>query len=657
MSQLRFAVTPVLRALCSAAILLVLQSAAQAQDAVADSGAALTLPIIVVSPTRFPTPLTEIGSSVTVITADQIEQKQERDLPSILRDVPGLDVVQNGGPGGTASVFMRGTNSNHTKILIDGIDVSDPTTPAGAFDYSQILAADIDRVEVLRGPQSGLYGSDAIGGVINIITKQGFGPPKFSALAEGGSFGTFNQSAGVSGGTDRYDYSLSAVHLHYGNLPVTPSELLAPGQAAMGDAYGDQSYSTKLGANLSDNVRASLVARYNDSLLRNTGENFANFPVDVPDTTQSVQRENQIFTRGAMKFLSLDGALENEFGIAYTRYHRSSESPDMTPVGIELGDRVKYDWRGTAHLGGDRTALLGIESETDRLINSPVIASTTTHSGYTEYHTPVIGQLFANGSLRLDDNETFSRAFTYRLAPAYTIDATQTRLKASYGTGFKAPTLEQLFVDFPAFFFSANPNLRPERSSGYDAGFEQPALDDKLSLGATYFHNHIKDLIQASFTTYDNVSSATTYGVESFIAAKPVAGVNLRADYTYTVARDDEVGSTLLRRPKHKASLNASWNPWTPLTLTAQWLFVGARFDITRDGSPNCQTSATTLYDCYKANSYSLVNLNAAYRVDDHSTLFGRVDNLLDRRYQDPTGFLSPGLSVIAGIRVTWGGE
>ena len=154
---------------------------------------------VVVSPTTLPTPTTENASAVTVITGAEMEAKQQRTVPDALADVPGLNVVQTGGPGGQTSVFIRGTNSNEVKVLIDGIDVSDPSNPNGSFDFGQLLTGDIARIEVLRGPQSGLYGSDAIGGVISITTKNGEGPPKVTATVDGGSFGTFNQKASLSG--------------------------------------------------------------------------------------------------------------------------------------------------------------------------------------------------------------------------------------------------------------------------------------------------------------------------------------------------------------------------------------------------------------------------------------------------------------------------
>jgi outer membrane receptor protein involved in Fe transport len=187
---------------------------------------------IVVTATRIPTPEDQVASSITVVTADDIAARQLQTLPDVLKEVPGLNLVQTGGPGGQTSVFMRGTNSNHTKVLVDGIDVSDPSNPGGAFDFGQFLTQDIQKVEILRGPQSGLYGSDAIGGVINIITKSGQGPAQFNASAEAGSFDTFNQAAGVSGSAGAFHYAANLDHEHAAATPVTPLDLLSPSGAS-----------------------------------------------------------------------------------------------------------------------------------------------------------------------------------------------------------------------------------------------------------------------------------------------------------------------------------------------------------------------------------------------------------------------------------------
>jgi vitamin B12 transporter len=615
--------------------------AAQAADAAsADSG----LDTVVVTATRIPTPQSQIASSMTVIEAADIAAMQTPTLPDVLKYVPGLNLVQAGGPGGQTSIFMRGTNSNHVKVLVDGIDVGDPSNSNGAFDFGQFLTPDIQRVEVLRGPQSGLYGSDAIGGVINIITKSGSGPAKFSANIEGGSFDTFNQNASLSGSTDRFHYSANIEHFHSGATPVTPLDALLPGEIRLDDYYDNLTGSTKLGYDLSDTFDVGLVARYTDTHLRTTGDNEDNFPDTFPDSVQSTSDTTQYYTRVIVHNLAFDGVLDHTFGVAYGNVNSTIWSPDNGP-GENAGSRFKADWQGNIRLAADQYLVLGVEHERDA-ISQPISASTTINSGYGELQSKFGEDFFDTVSVRYDDNDRFGGKATYRIAPAYFIKDTGTKLKASLGTGFKAPTLSEMYQSFPPFFF-ANPNLRPETSVGYDLGVEQALLSDIVRFGATYFHNNIKDLIDsnADFTSYTNIGRALTYGVESFVSYQSSTAYSGRLDYTYTEAFDQSTNTGLLRRPKHKASFRNSWQATKKLSIDATILYVGSWLDGNRD---------FTNIEPLNAASFTTVNLAANYDFSDHVSVYGRINNLFDRKYQDPTGFLQPSLGAYAGVRVTF---
>ena len=531
---------------------------------------------IVVSPTATETPVDQVASSITVITAKDMERDQRRTATDALATVPGLNVVQSGGPGGQTSIFMRGTNSNHTKILIDGIDVSDPSNPTRTFDLGQLLTSDIQQIEVLRGPQSGLYGADALGGVISIITRKGEGPPRATGTIEGGSFGTFNQTAALSGSQDRLNYAFNVAHLRATDVPVTPLELLPPGQKAIGNAYDNMTYSTKLGADVSENLSLNAVARYTDATLNFTGDSFD--PVtfaSFPAAAQSTQTVHQLFTRGEAVWSVLDGRIKNYFGVNYANHWNSNLSPGDAAAAITTGDRVKYDWHAVTQLAPYHTVIVGAEQETETLQTSTVAAENANKAAYVELQSQFARRLFLVENIRQDDNQRFGAHPTFRLAPALILPFTETKLKASYGTGFKAPTLNQLFVSFPAFFFFANPNLKPEESVGYDAGFEQPLFNDRVRFGSTYFHNDITNLIQGVVdpvtfsSTNVNVGKAKTEGTESFVSAAITDRVRVRADYTFTRAVDATSGLELLRRPKEKWSANVVWNPIDPLTLSA----------------------------------------------------------------------------------------
>jgi vitamin B12 transporter len=596
---------------------------------------------IVVTATRIPTPEQQVASSITVVTADDIAARQQQSLPDLLKQVPGLNVVQTGGPGGQTSVFMRGTNSNHTKVLVDGIDVSDPSNSGGAFDFGQFLAQDIQKVEILRGPQSGLYGSDAIGGVINIITKSGAGPAQFNAGLEAGSFDTFNQTAGLSGSLDGFHYAANVAHFHSGETPVTPLDLLAPGERRIDDYYDNFSASTKLGFAVTENFDLGLVARYTDAHLRLTGENEDNFPADFPDSAQSANNTLQTFARGTAHMLSFDGMLEQTLGAAYSSIKSSDFAPEFARSDA-FGERVKFDWQGIIRLAADEKLVLGAEHQRDE-ITAPIAASTSIDSGYAELQSSFADRLFDTVSVRYDANDRFGGKVTYRFAPTYLLIESGTKLKASIGTGFKAPTLNQLFQSFPDFDFFANPNLKPESSVGWDLGVEQSLAGDRWRFGATYFHNNIKNLIadSADFTTDINVGRAVTQGVESFAAFQPIQGLTFRFDYTYTQAMDEIADQELLRRPKHKGSLNAAWAATRRLSLNATVLSVSSWVDGNRDFS----------ISRLNASPYTTVDMAAAFEVNGNLSVYGRVTNLLDRRYENPVGFLQPRIGAFAGIK------
>ena len=600
---------------------------------------------VVVTATRIPTPELQLASSVTVVTADDIEARQERTFADVLKDVPGLNVIQQGGPGSLTSVFMRGTNSNHTKVLVDGIDVSDPSNANAAFDFGQLLTQDIERVEVLRGPQSGLYGSDAIGGVINVITKAGSGPARLTGSVEGGTFDTFNQAGGVSGSQDAFHYAANVSHLHSGATPVTPLDLLALGEVRNDDYYDNFTVSTKLGYDLTRSLDLGLVARYTNTHLRYTGEDFSNFPLDIPAAQQSQSNTDEYYARATAHLSALDAALDQTLGVAVMRNQTATLQPQppqpQLAETLNTGERLKVDWQGAVTLSAAHTLLLGLEHARDA-ITQPLSAGIKIDSGYAELQSQLGDHWFSAVNARYDHNDRFGSKVTYRIAPAYVITESGTKLKASVGTGFKAPTLSELFQDFPPFFF-ANPNLKPESSTGYDVGFEQSFGGEILRVGATWFFNRIRDLITTDVTgtTWANVGRATTDGVESFVAYQPLTQLTLRLDYTYTEASDDVLHEELLRRPKHRGNLDVMWQATAALRLDARLLTVSSWVDGNRDFSiPRLD-----------APGYTTVNLAASYDINRVFALFGRIDNLFDRHYQNPVGFLQPTIGVFAGIK------
>jgi vitamin B12 transporter len=601
---------------------------------------------VVYSATGVATPARETTSSVTVINRQQLEQQQLRTVPDALNTVPGLNVVQTGSPGGQTSIFLRGTNSNHTKFIIDGIEVSDPSIPNRSFDLGQMLTGDVERIEVLRGPQSGLYGADAIGGVVSVITKKGEGPPTWSFTTEGGSFSTFNQRASFGGSTANYNYQFNVDHFRAGSVPVTPLELLPKGQPRNNDLYDNKTYSTKLGAAINDYLTLNYVARYTDAKLKVTLDDFSNFPVVFPAARQSEQVVHNFYTRGEAVVDPLNGRFVSYFGVNWVNTWNFFANPDADPTdSVSKGDRIRFDYRGDLKLAPNALLIFGASDETESFRQGAFNKSSNLRGQFVELQTDYQKTFFLVANGRIDDDEFFGSHATYRIAPAVIVPWTDTKFRASYGTGFKVPTLSQRFQDFPDFGFVANPNLKPESSTGYDFGFEQPLWDKRALVGATWFNNELTNLIQSTFTTNINIGRAHTEGLEAFAAVNVTDRIKLRGDFTYTRAIDLDTGLELIRRPMHKYSLQALWNPIDPLTLSATLVRVGHWFDINRFG--------TILR--LEQSGYTVVNVAANYQVNPTLKTFARIDNLFDERYQNPNGFLRPGIGVYGGITYTGG--
>lgn len=613
---------------------------------------------VTVAPTGLTTSVDRIANSVSVVTSKEIEAQQRRTVPDVLRALPGINVVQSGGPGALTSIFVRGTNSNHVKVIIDGIDVSDPSSANRSFDFGQLQSYDIDRVELLRGPQSGLYGADALGGVIAIYTKKGNGPAKVNAIVEGGSFGTFNQAVGASGSEGAFNYAFNIGHQRVDGVPVTPGDYGPAATPRFDNAWENWTFSTKLGFDVSQDITINAVARYTDSQLDFTGDGF-DFATgnSVPNPFQSQTDTEQFYTRGEVVVRSFGGAMTSFFGVNYTDVSTDNLSPDpfFAQRGLNDGQRVRTDWRSVVQVAPGYTIVAGADWQREELDSRNVDPFSTTRFAAEEESAGVYGQVdgeivqnwFVTGNLRYDSNENFDSATTWRVASAYILEATGTKFKASYGTAFKAPSLSQRFQDFLPFFV-ANRNLQPEESDGFDAGFEQAVFNDRAQFGATYFHNDITNLVQfatdpVTFVgTLENIGKATTEGVEVFASADITDDIRLRADYTFTEAIDEDLKQDLLRRPRHKASLTAGWTPIDPLLLSATLLYIGETADVDR-----------ATFARVELPSFFLVNVAADYKLNDNLALFGRVDNVFDEDYENPDGFLGPGVAAYAGLRLT----
>lgn len=611
---------------------------------------------VVVTATRVETPMEEIASSVTVISSKEIERKQKTTVLEVLKGLPGLDVVQNGGVGGATSIFLRGANSEHTLVMIDGVEVNDPISPGRSYDFAHLTVDNIERIEVIRGPQSTLYGSDAIGGVVNIITKKGEGKPKFFLSAEGGSFTTFREATGISGGNKWVNYSFALSRFDTEGISTASKK---DGNYER-DGYENTSLSAKLGFKPMDNLGIDFILRYMDA--KTELDNFAGVGGDDPNY---VQKSNQFLFKTQVGLSLFNDLWIQKLGLALNDHNRDiknkkdSQHPFDYEKGRYDGQLLKFDWQHHLQLHKTNALTFGLEYEREEGKSKYYWESlwgpgqsifpkkTANIKGYyIQDEIKLWDRLFATLGIRIDDHSRFGSETTYRVAPAYLIKETDTKIKGTFGTGFKAPTLYQLFAPATLWGPIGNKDLKPEKSKGWDFGVEQNFFKNRVTLGATYFRNDFKDLIQFDWGQgYINIAKAKTEGVELFASAKPIDDLTLRINYTYTDTEDKTTGEALIRRPKNKIGFDINYHFLNNGNVNLGVIYVGKRDDLDFSISPSRRV---------KLDQYTLVNLAVSYDITKNFQLFGRVENLLDKEYEEVKGFGTPGLSFFGGMKLSF---
>jgi vitamin B12 transporter len=612
----------------------------------------VTLEEVVVTATRVETPIEEIASSMTIISSKEIERKQKTTVLEALRGIPGLDVVQTGGVGSHTSIFLRGANSEHTLVMIDGVEVNDPISPGRSYDFAHLTVDNIERIEVIRGPQSTLYGSDAIGGVINIITKKGEGRPKFFASAEGGTFMTFRESTGVSGGNSWINYSLGLSRFDTNGISAANKK---DGNYER-DGYENTSLSARLGFAPQENLDVDFILHYINA--KTDLDNSGGVGGDDPNY---VQNAKQFLFRPQVGLSLFDNRWMQRLGFSITEHNRDCKNkkdpqhPFEFAKGYYDGLLLKFDWQHNIQLHKTNGLTFGLEYEEeegkskweDQWGLSLFPKKTANTKGYyIQDQIKLWDRFFATFGVRIDDHSRFGTETTYRIAPAYLIKETGTKMKGTFGTGFKAPTLYQLFS--PPLWGDpiGNKDLKPEKSKGWDFGIEQELLKNKVALGATYFRNDFKNLVQyESGQGYVNIAKAKTEGVELFASAKPIDDLTLRINYTYTDTEDKTTGKPLIRRPKNKIGFDLNYHFLNNGNVNLGVIYVGKRDDLDFSISPSRRV---------KLDQYTLVNLAVSYDITKNFQLFGRVENLLDKEYEEAKGFGTPGLSFFGGMKLSF---
>lgn len=608
-------------------------------------------PAVIVTASPVSLPEQEVGSAISVITGEQIRQRQARFVLEVLRDVPGLAVSQFGTPGGVAQVRIRGAEGNHTLVLIDGVRANNPA--GDEFDFAHLLADDIDRIEVLRGPQSAIYGSEALAGVINIITRRGQRGVQAGGYVETGSFSTANANAYVRAAGDAYNFAVSASHRDSQGTNVSRF-------GSERDGYRNTTLNATGALRPTSVLELNAVGRYVENDTRFDTQDFFSptspplgFVVDSPDTTRSYQYYGRL--EGTLK--TFDGRWTHRLG-AEAMNSRSTNATANAFNSSNEGHREYYDYLTTVHFdqtGSARprhTLSLGLDRTEESFAGRNPFASSDAANertgAFVEYRLGLFDRLFLSAGARHDDNKLFQDADTYRLTAAFLIPDTSTRLHGSYGKGIKNPSFIELFGFFPGFV--SNPNLRPETSRGYDLGVEQSWSRGKVDL--TWFHADLEEEITTvftfpTFTTVNQTGRSRRSGVEVQGSARFGDAWTLAGNYTYLDAEEQTSAGAArtreIRRPRHVAgaSLNYAFADRRG----------NANLSVRYNGEQQDNFFSLTTIPVTLA-SYTLVNFAVSYDVARNVSVFGRVENLLDERYEQVFSYRSPGLGAFVGVRL-----
>ncbi len=599
-----------------------------------------TMQPVVVTATRSATPLNEIASSITVITAEQIARENKPDVADLLRDVPGVTVANNGGFGQTTRVFMRGTNSNHVLVMMDGVRLNDPSDPGDAFDFANLNTDNIQQIEVLRGAQSTLYGSEAIGGVINIITKTGKGAPSVSGFAEYGRYNSTREGVNTSGELGRTSYSFSATDRHTNGISSFDKKFGGTEK----DGNSTYTFAGNVASKLTENFTAKLNARYSrvDSQFDSPGSFLRPSDDPLPDNDS-----RQFNGRAAGELTLYDGQWVQELGVSTLNLNRSQITEyydaafnDLFGRQQEIGSRQTVDWVNHVKVAKQNMLTFGAELYSDHFKTMSLAEQNNDNRAvFADDQFTVDKNLFANVAVREDFNQAYGSQFTWKVAPGYRIEGTGTTLKATYGTAFKAPSLSQLFD--PSY---GNAALSPEKSKGWDAGFEQSLLKDRLVFGSTAFRNDIRQLIgNADAPPYASINTgkARTEGVENTLSYKPFADWMLNASYTYTLSQDRSRDKDLLRRPRHMANFGTTYQYSEAWDMGLNARYSSSRRDI----------DINFPYGGVYVKSYTTLDLNTNYKINRNLSVYGRLENLLDKRYEEVFAYGEPGMSLFVGMK------
>lgn len=651
-----------------APLLISLPSFAQAVPQSTSGTVSQPIPIQTITASYVRTPITDTPANVSVVTSQQMQDAGTVTLAQALRNVAGIHVAQSGNPGGQASVFLDGSNSEDVQVLRDGIPINDPATPNGAFNFGGQSVADVSRIVVVRGPMSGLYGSGAIGGVINMISRQGHGAPHLDYEAAAGFPGQAQGHLVFSGKTGRFDYAITGALDEQAGFDSVARRLSV--YRGIREPFRYKLGAINLGYTPVAGTRISLIVRAHQS-----GYTYPELGYPIFDSPYQNGYDSQTFLRFGVTSHLLERRLRTSLFVAHIqddrRYLTLLDPAD--PNGFAensgyRGDRTVLQWNNVLHLPDagplDRLAVVGgvehihdhaIENLNDSYFGAPYSASVDAGQNTTAIHVGLQGRIARRlsfmAAVRDDSVTSFASVVTGRGGIVFDLPALDTRLKASYGTGFLAPSLFDLY-GIDSYGYQGNPNLQPERSRAWQVGFEtSPPVFGKAgaaTLKLFYFHNDIDNLIQFVETpgggsTEANVAVAHIHGIEAELDVTPRPWLSARLDYSYTIARNGSF-APLLRRPQNSGGASLQVRPVPRLLIDTTIRYIGPFSDYLY-GNNGYPTGIGL------ASPGTIADLSVSYRLSSRLTLFATGRNLTNSRFEPVNGLQIPGQNFLFGIR------
>ncbi|MEJ5362397.1 MAG: TonB-dependent receptor [Spirochaetota bacterium] len=592
------------------------------------------------------------SSSVCIITSKDIEQGGYRFVSDVLQTVPGLTLVQNGTLGGTASVFIRGAKTGNTVVLIDGVKVLDPSTIERTFDFGTLTTDSIERIEIIKGPQSVLYGSDATGGVINIVTKKGAGKPSITLSTYAGSYYTTQQSAHIRGGDSSLNYSFAvgqAAAQGYSRA-AKPSTTTPFDDDGFYQRYalGKFSYTPFTAVT----IDAGFTAKETDLDL----DDYA-----LTDDANSYENRKEMSGYTQLEH-TIATFWKHSINASVSRTIRSyNDFDDDGNTGwADFGADNRYtgtiahaEWLHTFTLQDINTVNIGIAYEKefskveDYLTSSKITNDIDVIGFFAQDHVKISKLFYVIAGIRADNNTIFGWQQSYTVSPAVILPVVKTKLKGNWGKGYKAPSLYQIYGDGGSSVLG-NKDLQPEENTGYDIGIEQP-ISNFIKCEVVYFANNYRNMIEYDSSSwpgkYINIDKITTKGWEGNVTIQPIETLTISGGYTYLNAIDESTDEQLLRRPKHQGygSVNVTINNFS---ISCIGTYIGKRKDAYFDSS-----TFTTITK--NLDSYIKLDTALNYALTPQITISAKVENITNKKYQQVYGYNMPERSFYVGLKAT----